>query len=167
MFKVKAKIITIELNSAFRASKVVKAPGPAKSGKITGIIVAEPLGLSILNISHPKVISQAMTKITNEPATAKEETSTLNRRKIPSPAKKKEMSIKKENNEAFAGLNVLFLFFKSMKIGTEPVTSIIANNTINALAKSFKLIEPIMFNLFSDRAHHLMLRLHLYTVPLI
>jgi hypothetical protein len=30
----------------------------------------------------------------------------------------------------------------------EPVTSIIANKTINALDKSLKLNEPIMLNLF-------------------
>jgi hypothetical protein len=123
----------------------VNAPGPAKSGKITGIMVAEPLGLSILNSSHPKVISQAITKITNEPAIAKEETSTLNRRKIPSPAKKKASNMIKEKKEAFIGLNDRFLFLKSIEMGKEPVTSIIANNTIKALAKSLKLNDHIMF----------------------
>ena len=153
MFKVRAKRMTIELNSAFIASKVVNAPGPAKSGKITGIIVAEPLGLSILNISHPKVISQAITKITNEPATAKDETSTLKRCKIPSPAKKKPTSIKKEKDEALNGLKVRFLFLKSIKIGIEPVTSIIANNTINALTKSFKLKPSIINRISLNKAH--------------
>ena len=137
-----------ELNSAFKEISVVKAPGPAKSGKITGIIVADPLGLSILNSSQPKVISQAITKMTNEPATAKEETSTLNKRKIPSPAKKNAIKTKKEKSEALKGLKVLFLFFKSTKIGKEPATSIIANNTINALIKSLRINKSIVIYIY-------------------
>ena len=144
----RAAIITSVLNSAFRESKVVKAPGPAKSGKITGTMVADPVGLSILNNSHPKVISQAITKITNEPATANEETSTLNNLKIPSPVKRNAINVINEKKEAFDGLKVRFLFFKSIKIGNEPVTSIIANNTIKALTKSLMLNESIYIYIF-------------------
>jgi hypothetical protein len=97
----KAKMITNELYSAFNESNAVKAPGPASKGKIMGTMVALFVGLSILNISTPKVISQAITNRTTDPATAKEDTSTLNNRKIPSPTKKKAKRIRKEKKEAF------------------------------------------------------------------
>ena len=66
------------LYSARKESKVVKEAAPAIKGNTRGTIVADPQGLSFLNISTPKIISTAKTKRTRAPATANEDMSTLN-----------------------------------------------------------------------------------------
>ena len=62
---------------------MVKEAAPAIKGKTKGTIVAEPQGLSFLNISTPNIISMASTSNTIAPATANEEISTLNKESNP------------------------------------------------------------------------------------
>lgn len=71
-----AIIIFSSLNSARKDNRVVKLPGPAMSGKANGKIEAV-FGESLLSLYKviPKIISIAIKKITNAPATANEFTS--------------------------------------------------------------------------------------------
>lgn len=70
------------------ANMVVKAPAPAISGKTTGKKL-ESFGESgvSLKMEMSNIISQAITKIINEPATAKDAVSTPKRFKNISPKK--------------------------------------------------------------------------------
>src|SRR5690625_6112744 len=69
-----AMMMLMSWNSALRVKTVVKEPAPATSGKAIGTMEADS-GFDVLLISMPKIISTAMMKITNAPATAKDSTS--------------------------------------------------------------------------------------------
>ena len=71
----------ISSNSALKESKVVKLQGPAIIGNAIGTIDAVS-GTSFLYIDIPIIISSAIKKIINEPATANELTSMPIRFKI-------------------------------------------------------------------------------------
>ena len=79
-----------------KLSRVVKAAGPAKRGKTSGIIVALEEAPSSLNISMPKVISQAIAIRIKPPATPKDDISTPNLDRTASPAKRKSRSTSPE-----------------------------------------------------------------------
>ena len=115
---------------------VVNVPAPTISGKTSGTMDAVPDGLSFLKIGIPKIISTASTNITREPATAKEEISTLNRLSNPSPTNRKATRRIYEAKAAFMALILCPLFCMSLTIGTAPVMSITANKTMKALASS-------------------------------
>ena len=83
-----------------------------------------------------KIISRATIKIMKEPATAKEEMSTLNRLRKASPTKKNMKNIIKASRAALAAFIFLPRFFKVKITGMEPVMSITANKTTNALTNS-------------------------------
>ena len=89
------------LYSARNDNKVVNEAAPAIKGNTSGTIVADPQGLSFLNISTPKIISTAKTSNTKAPATAKEEISTLNNPNNAFPINKKATNITKETIAAF------------------------------------------------------------------
>jgi hypothetical protein len=114
-------------------SKAVNVPGPAIKGKTMGTSVLFPPGESFRNISTPKIISMDMIKITSEPATANEETSTLNSRRIISPKNKNKTMITKEYTDACNGLIRLLSLLRDRNKGTEPSMSIRANKTTKEL----------------------------------
>jgi len=134
--------------SALRERSVVNVPVPAIRGKITGTSVAESVGPSFLNISTPKIISMARTRIIREPATANEDISTPKRESIASPRNRKTIHIIKDVMVALCALMFFPLLFKSKIIGTDPVISITANKTIKELIISLMLIFQSM-SLFS------------------
>ena len=84
------------LYSARKDNSVVKEAAPAINGNTKGTIVAESVGPSFLKISLPNIISQARTKITRAPATAKEDISTLKRANKDFPTNKKANNITNE-----------------------------------------------------------------------
>ena len=96
MLRTSAIIMFRRLYSARNDKSVVNEPAPAIKGKTTGMIVTESFGPSNLNISTPKIISIAITKITRAPATAKEEISTPKSVRIRSPTNKKSNNIVSE-----------------------------------------------------------------------
>jgi len=77
-------------------------------------------------------------KITNDPATAKEDKSTPNKFRIPSPTNRNIARVRNETTATLAGKSPPFFCFKSTITGMEPVMSMIANSTTNALAISFR-----------------------------
>src|SRR5690625_6275714 len=85
-----AMIMIMTLNSTIRVKTVVKEPSPATSGKAIGTMEADS-GFDVLLISMPKIISTAMMKITNAPATSKDSTSIPIKLKIFVPKNKKDI----------------------------------------------------------------------------
>lgn len=85
-----AMMMLMSWNSALRVKTVVKEPAPATSGKAIGTMEADS-GFDVLLISMPKIISTAMMKITNAPATAKDSTSIPIKLKIFVPKNKKDI----------------------------------------------------------------------------
>ena len=81
----------------------------------------------------------AITNITNAPATAKDEISTPQSDKTRSPTNQNNNNIAKEEKAALPAFIGPDFSFRSMSIGVNPVISIIAKSTINALNASWKL----------------------------
>ena len=75
-------------------SSVVNEPAPAINGNTSGIIVDEPLGPLLRNISTSSTISTAMRNNTIEPAMANDDTSTLNKAKMDVPKKRIALTMK-------------------------------------------------------------------------
>ncbi len=116
------------------------APGPAMRGKATGTMEAPEPALSFLMNSRPIIISRASRKSTKAPATAKEAMSMPKRLSNASPAKKKARKRPKATLVAWSGLMCLPLSSIPMKMGMEPVISMMANITMKTLIISTKLI---------------------------
>lgn len=134
MLSNKPMIIFTLAYSARSESSVVKEPAPANKGKTTGMSVADLIGPMFLKITTSRIISSDMRKITKEPAMANEAISTLNKRSITSPAKKKPSNNPSEMSVAFHALTGRPCCFRLINIGVDPNTSITAKSTINALA---------------------------------
>ena len=113
-------------------------------GKIRGTMVALPCGPSFFISSTPKIISMAITRITNAPATAKDWISTPNNDRSPSPAKRNATKITNDPTAVWTGCITLPFFFKSIIIGIDPVISMIAKSTIKALTISFMLNSKLI-----------------------
>jgi hypothetical protein len=80
-----------------------------------------------------------MRKMMNEPAIAKEETSTPNTPRRGVPMNKNARKMNREVMVTFAGLIFTPFDFMSMIIGIDPGMSIIAKSTINAASISSRL----------------------------
>ena len=82
--------------------RVVNDPAPAINGNTIGTNTLELLGVSsVLKIFIPNIISKASANITNEPATAKDAISTLNKFNNASPTNKNVTNAANEYSEAF------------------------------------------------------------------
>lgn len=127
------------LYSARNDNNVVNEAAPAIKGNTSRYKSGRIRRPVVLNISIPKIISTAKTKITKAPAMAKEEMSTLNKASKEFPTNKKATSMTKEKMAAFSALIVLFLAFKAKIMGIDPSISITAKSTIKALNISLKL----------------------------
>lgn len=135
----KAMIMLMELNSARRERRVVKEPGPAMKGKTTGMMPAIPSGSFSRKRLMSKVISMARTKMTSEPATAKEERSTPKRVRICSPRKRKARKMQRAKREVRKGLIWIPFLRRSMRTGVRPTMSMTAKSTTKALRVSAQL----------------------------
>lgn len=83
-------------------NSVVNEPAPAINGNTIGTKTLELAGVSsVLNIFIPNIISKARANITNEPATAKDAISTLNRLNNASPTNRNVTNAANEYNAAF------------------------------------------------------------------
>ena len=133
ILSVMAIMIFSTLHSALRDNAVVNVPGPATNGKTTGTMVAPPCVPSLRNNSMLKVISIANAKRTNEPAIAKEAISVLKSLSRASPAKRNVIKIISEIIVAFPGCTFFPVLLRFTIMGIEPVMSITANSTINAV----------------------------------
>lgn len=120
-------------------NKAVNVAGPAISGNTIGTKVALPPGASFLNISTPNIISTEIIKMTKAPATANDETSTLNNCSTQSPINKKAVIMAKAYIAARSGSTFRPSLVKFRKIGTEPSMSINTKRTTNALSILVKL----------------------------
>ena len=119
-------------NSDFKESTVVNDPAPAISGNAMGTIEADEEEISLW-ISIPKIISRAMIKSTNEPATAKDGTSIPTNFKMEFPRNRKEINKIPATIVAFSDCIFPNLFFNETIIGMLPGISITANRTKNAV----------------------------------
>jgi len=124
---------------------VVKLPGPAIKGKAIGNTEALRASSSSLYKVIPKIISKAIKNKIKEPATAKEFTSTPIKLNNRSPTNKNTIIINPAITDAFSDCICPAFFLKSIIIGTLPIISITANNTINVVNISFKLKFIIFF----------------------
>lgn len=108
--------------------KLVNVPEPASKGKPIGtkLPVFVVSGFD-LKICQPSIISNPKIKITIDPATANEPTSTPIMRKMLSPANKNAIIKKPANKTVCNGLNVSIFDLIDIIAGTDPITSIIAN----------------------------------------
>jgi hypothetical protein len=122
---------------AFRDIIVVNVPEPAINGKAMGTTVAALTSFSLLKNSAPNTISRPKIKITIEPPTAKEPTSKLNKFKKGSPIKRKRTIKAPEINVALTSLIPPNLFFNEIRMGIEPIISIIANKVKVTVRRSF------------------------------
>lgn len=87
---------------ALNERRVVNDPAPAINGNTIGTNTLELLGVSsVLKIFIPNIISKASANITNEPATAKDAISTLNKFNNASPTNKNVTNAANEYSEAF------------------------------------------------------------------
>ncbi len=127
----KAIMMLMESNSARNESMVVKDPAPAIRGKAIGTMLA-PAGESCLNMLMPKIISNAITTSTKEPAIANDEMSTPNNPNNGSPKKKNSKRMPSEIKEACIGFIVFPFFLIFIITGIDPRISITAKRTINA-----------------------------------
>lgn len=146
IFKTRPIMMLMSAYSARKEMMVVKAPGPAISGKAIGTTLLPLPFASFLNISTPSIISNAMMNKIIEPATAKDSISTEKKFSNPVPAKKNIKNNPRETRQACVAENFLPLPCKEIKIGIEPIISMIANKTMNVLMISTKFIP--MFFLF-------------------
>ena len=78
-------------------------------------------------------------KMMMAPATANELISTPKRERSPSPAKRKATRMANEISATFSGPILAPLLRRSMMMGSEPVMSMMAKSTMNALMISLKL----------------------------
>ena len=115
-------------NVAFSDIMVVNVPLPAINGNAIGTTVPDGALLSDLKNSIPKTISKPKIKITMEPATAKDRISTPRIFKKGFPIKKNNTISAPEINVTFHALMPPIFSFIEISIGTEPTTSITANN---------------------------------------
>lgn len=152
MLTVSPKRIFIEWNSALSDSSVVKAPGPATRGNTSGTRVASFIGPLFLKISMSSIISRATQKMMIPPAAAKDVMSTWNNLSNKSPARKNTSINENDSMVALNSLTGRSLCFRLMIIGTEPIMSIIANKTMNALKNSCKLkFSNIVYVIFLQK----------------
>ena len=108
---------------------VVSVPDPANIGKPSGTILPElPRSGSARNRLIPSTNSMPRIKITIEPATANDCTSTPIRWSIFSPRKRKSTIRQPANKVEIAGCISTDLFFILMMMGTAPITSITAKS---------------------------------------
>ena len=92
----------VEYN-ALNDNSVVNEPAPAIRGNTIGTNTLELAGISsVLNIFIPNIISNARANITNEPATANDAISTLNKLSNASPTNKNVTKVANEYKEALA-----------------------------------------------------------------
>src|SRR5690606_1223466 len=115
---------------------VVSVPEPAISGKAIG--TTEPLlgSASDLKNSIPNTISKPRMKITIEPPTAKELTSSPRMFKKPSPANTNNIISRPEISVAENSRIPPIFSFKAINKGTEPIISITANKVKVTVNKS-------------------------------
>ena len=107
---------------------VVSVPDPAMIGKAIGTIEPDFALPSPLKKSCPKTISKPKIKITIEPAMANELISSPNNSKNCCPKNKNASINKPETPVALEALMFPILFFREIKTGIDPNTSITANN---------------------------------------
>lgn len=124
--------------SARNESSVVNEPGPATKGNANGIMLELPSGPLLRNNSTSSSISTANINITNAPATANDCMSTPKSLSMPSPVKRNTTNIVSAIALALKGCMTLAFFFMFKIMGIAPKISIMANNTIDALAISRK-----------------------------
>lgn len=134
-------------NSALNDKIVVKLPGPAINGNAKGKTDAvTALVSSSLYKVIPKIISKAKKNKIKAPATANEFTSIpINLNKL-CPKNRKAIIITPAIILAFSDCSFPTFERKSIIIGTFPITSITANNTIVAVNISLKFnVIPFKF----------------------
>jgi len=139
MLSARAMMMLMTSNSALRDNKVVNEPAPAIKGNTNGTMKEVSAGLSSLKMRMSRIISMAMIRMMRAPATAKEETSTLNSLRMPSPTKRNSVRMARETRLTFRGLRSPLRSLRSRMTGMEPVISMMANKTTKALAISVKL----------------------------
>jgi len=113
---------------------VVSVPEPAISGKAIGTTVAARTSFSLLKNSAPKTISSPSIKITIEPPTANDRTSRPNRFKKGSPRNRKSTISAPAMIVARASRIPPIFVFNEMRIGIDPIISMIANK-VNVTVK--------------------------------
>ena len=124
--------------SAPKEMRVENVPAPAIIGNANGTIDEALSAPSFcLKIFMPNTISMAMKKSMNEPATAKEFTSTPNKYRKRSPRNRNTIINRKETNVVVIGWMFPVEFLILTIMGTLPTMSITANKTIKH--------EPISF----------------------
>ena len=121
-------------------SNVVSVPVPAMSGNANGTTDAVFAATSSRDKRMPKIISNAMKKITSEPAMAKSLVSKPMSSKIDSPAKRNTTIMASETSDALPDCNSPDVCRKLIMTGIEPIISITAKSTIVTVAISLRSI---------------------------
>jgi len=112
---------------AFSEIIVVSVPDPAISGKAIGTTVAARTSFSLLKNSAPSTISSPRIKITIEPPTANERTSSPRRFKKGSPKNKKSTISAPAMIVARASRMPPIFDLSVIRMGIDPIISMIAN----------------------------------------
>src|ERR1700741_1241979 len=121
---------------------VVNVPEPAINGNATGTTEADFGSASALKNSIPNTISNPKMKITIEPATANDFTSTPSTLRNFSPRKRNRIIKAPEINVAFNSRMPPTFSFNENKSGIEPTMSITANS-VNVTVSSSSIPQGI------------------------
>jgi len=129
---------------AFNDMIVVKVPDPAISGNAIGTTLPVLLSASVLlKNSIPSIISSPITKITIEPATAKECTSTLISFRKGSPTSKKPTMRNPEARVALPASICPSFSFREISTGIDPTISITAKR-VNVIARIWSRLNMLV-----------------------
>ena len=147
--KIPMRILPLEY-SDFNERIVVSVPAPAISGKAIGTIELLVLSGSSRNICTPKIISNPRRKITIDPATAKELTSTPNKPSKLGPPYRKMIMIASATILAFLDCILIPRCFIESMIGIDPTISITEKRTRLIENISLKFNSMLQFDLYSQ-----------------
>ena len=131
----------------FKEMIVVNVPAPANNGKATGTMLPEAFSiLSSLKKRIPKIISNPIKNITNDPAKAKEEMSTPNRLKIADPKNRKLIIMIAQTIVVVEAFIAKPSFFILIRMGILPIISM----TEKRITVTDKIADKFISFLFKD-----------------